>query len=80
VVANIADVRLREDGTIKVERVACAVDCGVAVNPDVIKAQMEGGLGYGLGAGLKGAITLLLHVREQTWSAIARGRRPQWDP
>ena len=28
----------------------CAVDCGVAVNPDVIKAQMEGGIGFGLGA------------------------------
>jgi isoquinoline 1-oxidoreductase beta subunit len=57
-VANVADVRLRDDGTIKVERVVCAVDCGVAVNPDVVAAQMEGGLGYGLGAGLKGAITL----------------------
>ena len=65
-VANIADVRLREDGTVKVERVVCAVDCGVAVNPDVIKAQMEGGLGYGLGAGLKGAITLKEGVVEQT--------------
>jgi len=57
-VANIADVRLHDDGTFKVERVVCAVDCGVAVNPDVVKAQMEGGLGYGLGAALKGAITL----------------------
>ena len=36
----------------------CAIDCGVAVNPDVIAAQMEGGIGYGLGAALKGAITL----------------------
>ncbi len=57
-VANIADVRLKEDGTVKVERVVCAIDCGVAVNPDVVAAQMEGGLGYGLGAALKGAITL----------------------
>ena len=30
-------------------KVWCAVDCGVAVNPDVIRAQMEGGIGYGLG-------------------------------
>ncbi len=65
-VANIADVRLRDDGTIKVERVVCAVDCGVAVNPDVIAAQMEGGLGYGLGAALKGAITLKDGAVEQT--------------
>jgi isoquinoline 1-oxidoreductase subunit beta len=65
-VANIADVRIHDDGTFKVERVVCAVDCGVAVNPDVIKAQMEGGLGYGLGAGLKGAITLKDGAVEQT--------------
>ncbi|MGQ0457167.1 MAG: molybdopterin cofactor-binding domain-containing protein [Hyphomicrobium sp.] len=57
-VANVADVRIRDDGTVKVERVVCAIDCGVAVNPDVVAAQMEGGIGYGLGAGLKGAITL----------------------
>lgn len=56
-VAQIADVRL-DGGRIKVERVVCAVDCGVAVNPDVIKAQMEGGIGFGLGAILKGEITL----------------------
>src|SRR5262249_52482124 len=35
-----------------------AVDCGVAINPDVIRAQMEGGIGYGLSAILKGAVTL----------------------
>lgn len=57
-VANVADVSLRDDGTVKVERVVCAIDCGLAVNPDVVAAQMEGGIGYGLGAGLKGAITL----------------------
>ena len=36
----------------------CAVDCGVAVNPDVVRAQMEGGIGFGLSAALYGAITL----------------------
>jgi len=41
-----------------VERVVCAVDCGIAVNPDNIRAQMEGGLGYGLGASLHNEITL----------------------
>jgi isoquinoline 1-oxidoreductase beta subunit len=35
-----------------------AVDCGTPINPDVIKAQMEGGIGFGLGAVLYGAITL----------------------
>jgi isoquinoline 1-oxidoreductase beta subunit len=57
-VAQVADVAVGEDGAIKVLRVVCAVDCGVAVNPDVIRAQMEGGIGYGLSAGLHGAITL----------------------
>jgi isoquinoline 1-oxidoreductase subunit beta len=36
----------------------CAVDCGTPINPDVITAQMEGGIGFGLGAVLYGAITL----------------------
>lgn len=42
----------------KVHRVWCAVDCGVAVNPNVIRAQMEGGIGYGLGTILYDEITL----------------------
>lgn len=57
-VANIADCEIQADGTVKVKKVTCAIDCGVAVNPDVVKAQMEGGLGYGLGAALKGAVTM----------------------
>jgi isoquinoline 1-oxidoreductase beta subunit len=48
-VAQVAEVSMR-DGKIKVERVVCAVDCGVAVNPDIIRAQMEGGIGFALGA------------------------------
>jgi isoquinoline 1-oxidoreductase beta subunit len=57
-VAEIADVRLREDGKVKVERVTCAVDCGVPINPSNIRAQIEGGLGYGLSAILREEITL----------------------
>jgi len=57
-VAEVAEVSVAGDGSFKVERVVCAVDCGTAVNPDVIKAQMEGGIGYGLSAILKGEITL----------------------
>jgi isoquinoline 1-oxidoreductase beta subunit len=48
-VAQIAEVSLQPDGTPRVHKVWCAVDCGVAVNPDVIRAQMEGGIGFGLG-------------------------------
>jgi isoquinoline 1-oxidoreductase beta subunit len=57
-VAQVAEVSVRKDGLPKVERVVCAVDCGVAVNPDVIRAQMEGGIGFGLGAALWSEITL----------------------
>jgi isoquinoline 1-oxidoreductase beta subunit len=57
-VAQVAEISLKADGSIKVVRVVCAVDCGIPVNPDIIKAQMEGGIGFGLGAILKGEITL----------------------
>jgi isoquinoline 1-oxidoreductase beta subunit len=48
-VAQVADVSMK-NGKVKVERVVCAVDCGVPVNPDVIRAQMEGCIGFALGA------------------------------
>ena len=57
-VAQVAEISLTDDGGIRVERVVCAVDCGVPINPDIIRAQMEGGIGFGLGAILKGEITL----------------------
>jgi isoquinoline 1-oxidoreductase subunit beta len=57
-VAQVAEVSVDKDGQIKVDRVVCAVDCGTPINPDIIKAQMEGGIGFGLGATLFGAITL----------------------
>ena len=57
-VAEVAEVSLAADGMPKVERVVCAVDCGIAINPDVIRAQMESGIGYGLGAALHNEIAL----------------------
>ena len=57
-VAQIAEVSHGPDGLPKVEKVWCAVDCGVAVNPEIIRAQMEGGIGFGLGAILFDEITL----------------------
>jgi isoquinoline 1-oxidoreductase beta subunit len=57
VVAQIADVQLK-DGVPKVGRVVTAIDCGTAVVPDQIAAQMEGGTCYGLSAALFGKITL----------------------
>ncbi len=57
-VAEVVDVTVADDGSFSVDRVVCAVDCGIAINPDVIKAQMEGGIGYGLSAALREQITL----------------------
>ncbi len=57
-VAQVVEVSVDKDGKLKVERVVCAVDCGIPINPDVIAAQMEGGIGFGLGAILHSAITL----------------------
>ena len=66
VVAQVAEVTVKRDGTWRVDRVMCAVDCGVAVNPDVIRAQMESGIAYGLTAAMYGAITLKDGVVEQS--------------
>jgi isoquinoline 1-oxidoreductase beta subunit len=57
VVAQVAEVK-REDGVPRVGRVIAAVDCGVAISPDQIAAQMEGGICYGLSAALFGEVTL----------------------
>ncbi len=55
-VAEVVEVSGSADA-LKIEKVTCAVDCGVPVNPDVIRAQMEGGIGYGLGHVMRGQIT-----------------------
>jgi isoquinoline 1-oxidoreductase subunit beta len=57
IVAQMAEISMK-DGQIKVERVVCAVDCGMAVMPDQIRSQIEGGIGFGLGAILKSKMTL----------------------
>ena len=56
-VAQIADVSVGPEGP-RVHKVWCAVDCGLAVNPDVIRAQMEGGIGFGLGHMLYAEVSL----------------------
>ena len=55
-VAQVAEVTVRR-GTIHVDRVVIAVDCGIPINPDVIEAQMQGGMGFGLAAALAGELT-----------------------
>jgi isoquinoline 1-oxidoreductase beta subunit len=56
-VAMVAEVSVSK-GNVKIERIVAAVDCGIPVNPDVIKAQVEGAIGFAMSAALKGQITL----------------------
>lgn len=65
-VAQVAEVTVKPDGSFKVDRIVCAVDCGIAVNPDNVRSQVEGGVGFGLSAALHGAITLKDGVVEQS--------------
>jgi len=64
-VAQVVEVS-GSGSSLKIERVVCAVDCGVALNPNIIAMQMESGIGYGLSAALSGAITLKDGVVEQS--------------
>ena len=72
-VAQVIDVSVNAQGAVSIDKVTCAVDCGVAVNPDVIRAQMEGSIGYGLGAVMRNEITMKDGVVEQ-------GNFPQYQP
>ena len=65
-VAQVAEVTVHADNTFRVDRVVCAVNCGLAVNPDNVRAQMEGGIGFGLSAALHGAITIKDGAVEQS--------------
>ena len=56
-VAHVAEVSVSKAGEVKVHRVVCAIDCGPTVNPDTIRAQMEGAVVFGLTAALYGQIT-----------------------
>jgi isoquinoline 1-oxidoreductase subunit beta len=58
-VAQVAEVTCdAKKGTLRVDRVVCAVDCGTAINPLGVKAQMEGAINFGLAQALKSEITI----------------------
>ena len=56
--AQVAEVSVHDDGSFSVDRVVTAIDCGTVLNPDVVRAQLEGGTGFGLSSALGDAITL----------------------
>ncbi len=56
--AQVAEVAVAANGSLKIHRIVCAVDCGMVINPDTIEAQVQGGTLFGLTAALYGAITL----------------------
>jgi isoquinoline 1-oxidoreductase beta subunit len=56
--AQVAEVEVSMEGTVRVRRVVCAVDCGIVVNPDIVRAQIEGAIIFGITAALYGEITL----------------------
>ena len=57
-IAQVAEVSVSDEGEVRVRRVVCAVDCGMIVNPDTVKAQMESGIIFGITAALFGEITI----------------------
>ncbi len=59
VVAQVARVSLGPDRTLRVHHVACAIDCGTPVNPNLIRQQMEGGVQFGLSAALYGGVDIV---------------------
>lgn len=56
--AMVVELSVSQDGFVQVHRVVCAINCGLVINPDMVAAQMEGGVAWGLTAALKGGLTL----------------------
>lgn len=71
--AEVVEISGDPENGIKIEKVTCAVDCGIAVNPDVVRAQMEGGIGYGIGHVMRDQITL-------TDGAVDQFNFPDYEP
>jgi isoquinoline 1-oxidoreductase beta subunit len=64
--AQVAEVEVAKDGSVRVRRVVCAVDCGTVVNPDTVQAQIQSAINFGITAALYGEITVKDGRVEQT--------------
>jgi isoquinoline 1-oxidoreductase beta subunit len=78
--AVVAEISLDKDGNLKIHKMTCAIDCGIVINPDGVRAQAEGGVTLGLTAALNGAITLKNGQVEQSnfhnYKLITMGEMP----
>jgi isoquinoline 1-oxidoreductase beta subunit len=72
IVAHVAQIEVSPDGALKVHRIVSAIDCGMGVNPDGVKAQIEGGIVFGLSAALHGQITI-------DKGAVVQGNFPDYE-
>ena len=72
-VAEVVEISGDAERGVVIEKVTCAVDCGVAVNPDVVIAQMEGGIGYGIGHVMRDEITF-------TGGEVDQANFPDYEP
>ena len=72
-VAEVVEISGTLQDGVRIEKVTAAVDCGIAVNPDVIKAQIEGGIGYGIGHAMRDHITL-------DGGAVEQSNFPDYEP
>ena len=64
--AQVAEVEVASDGAVRVRRVVCAVDCGTVINPDTVRAQIQGAIIFGITSALYGEITIKDGRVEQT--------------
>ncbi|MDB6102985.1 MAG: Aldehyde dehydrogenase [Gammaproteobacteria bacterium] len=82
-IANVAEVSVAPSGDVRIKRIVCVVDCGRAINPDTVVAQMQSGIVYGLSAALYGRITLKNGRVEQSnfhdYRALRMDQMPQLD-
>ena len=83
IVAQVAEVAVSAAGEVKVTRVVCVIDCGLAINPDTVAAQMESAIIFGLSAALFGEITIKNGRVEQSnfpsYDMVRLAQTPQID-
>lgn len=65
-VAEVCEISIDEDGIVSIEKFTAAVDCGIAVTPDIVRAQIESGIGYGVGHVMRSGITLTNGIVDQS--------------